>query len=132
MNSNITRKAVAERQHVLRPLTPRPHSYTLSLLHHLPLIHRHTSHARCVKACLNRRNTIAYMSSPQIGGGQKKGIYKRFRFLWSHVKVMTLTLIFFNQSTTLKEIRLHRKFQVNPTFCSEDINDFGFQGHMSR
>merc|ERR1711872_277348 len=27
-------------------------------------------------------------------GGQKKGIYKRFRFLWSHVKVMTLTLFF--------------------------------------
>ena len=72
------------------------------------------------------------MSSPQSGGGQKKGIYKRFRFSWFHVKVMTLTLIFFNQSTTLKEIRLHRKFQVNPTFCSEDINDFDFQGHMLR
>merc|ERR1711872_247618 len=110
---------------VLRPLTPRPHSYTLSLLHHFPLIHHHTSHARCVKACLNRRNTIAYMSSPQIGGGQKK-----------ETKVTCqgddLDLIFLNQSITVKEIRLHRKFQVNATFCSEDTNDFGFKGHASR
>ena len=43
-----------------------------------------------------------------------------------------LDLIFLNQAITVKEIRLHSKFQVNATFCSEDINDFGFQGHMSR
>ena len=48
------------RLRLVHTLTPCP-SYTISLLHHLPLIHRHTSHARCVKACLNRRNTIAYV-----------------------------------------------------------------------
>ena len=48
------------RLRLVHPLTPCP-SYTISLLHHLPLIHRHTSHARCVKACLNRRNAIAYV-----------------------------------------------------------------------
>ena len=45
---------------LVHPLTPCP-SYTISLLHHLPFIHRNTLHARCVKACLNRRNAIAYV-----------------------------------------------------------------------
>merc|ERR1711872_1000703 len=118
------------RLRLVHPLTPCP-SYTISLLHHLPFIHRNTLHARCVKACLNRRNAIAYVLPTEWWRTKERNIQTISVFMVS-CQGHDLDLNFFNQSTTLKEIRLHRKFQVNPTCCSEDINDFGFQGHMSR